>query len=214
MGAALLGGPSAGRAALTRTERFFIEDAGFGTLPWCDANPLVIHLEYELTPSFLQVIPVGGPCQERSEVVLGRPGPLLGATGWASGSRLERSSSAERPKGLGAGARRVDDVGDGGPAVEVVVLDLPWRRWTRRGWTAWSRDGWPPGSGRWLTTLPALRQIGFSGTHTGVGPLRARVADRRGRNIGTVAAARRQVEHVYYALRDGHVRALTGRGAA
>lgn len=41
-----------------------------------------------------------------------------------------------------------------------------------------------------------------------VGVLRERVADRRGRNIGSVAAARRQLELVYYALRDGHVRAL------
>src|SRR5665647_2781228 len=40
------------------------------------------------------------------------------------------------------------------------------------------------------------------------GALRERVADRRGRNIGSVAAARRQLEFVFYALRDGHVRAL------
>ena len=51
----------------------------------------------------------------------------------------------------------------------------------------------------------------------GVGPvlprtrgraIRDRVAARRGRNIGVVAAARRQVEYVFYALRDHHVRAL------
>jgi len=41
-----------------------------------------------------------------------------------------------------------------------------------------------------------------------VGVLRERVGDRRGRNIGSVAAARRQLELVCYALRDGHVRAL------
>ena len=41
-----------------------------------------------------------------------------------------------------------------------------------------------------------------------VGVLRERVADRRGRNIGSVAAARRQLELVFYALRDGRVRAL------
>jgi transposase len=41
-----------------------------------------------------------------------------------------------------------------------------------------------------------------------VGQLRDRVAARRGRNIGVVAAARRQIELVYYALRDHHVRAL------
>lgn len=44
--------------------------------------------------------------------------------------------------------------------------------------------------------------------HTRVGVIRDRVADRRGHNIGVVAAARRQVEFVYYALRDHHVRAL------
>jgi transposase len=43
---------------------------------------------------------------------------------------------------------------------------------------------------------------------TVVGRFRDRVAARRGRNIGVVAAARRQLEYVYYALRDHHVRAL------
>jgi Transposase IS116/IS110/IS902 family len=35
-----------------------------------------------------------------------------------------------------------------------------------------------------------------------VGVLRERVTDRRGRNIGSVAAARRQLELVFYALRE------------
>jgi RNA:NAD 2'-phosphotransferase (TPT1/KptA family) len=35
------------------------------------------------------------------------------------------------------------------------------------------------------------------------------IAARRGHNIAVVAAARRQLEYVYYALRDHHVRALT-----
>jgi transposase len=65
-----------------------------------------------------------------------------------------------------------------------------------------------------LVRWAAVESVKRVGPHTGVGPLRERVADHRGRNIGTVAAARRQVEHVYYALRDGHVRALTHRGAA
>jgi hypothetical protein len=46
------------------------------------------------------------------------------------------------------------------------------------------------------------------GPGTKVGALRDRVADRRGANIGAVAAARQQVEYVFYALRDHHVRAL------
>jgi transposase len=44
-----------------------------------------------------------------------------------------------------------------------------------------------------------------------VGALRERVAERRGPNIGAVAAARRQLEYVFYALRDHHVRALEHR---
>src|SRR4051794_38683708 len=45
-----------------------------------------------------------------------------------------------------------------------------------------------------------------------VGAFRDRVAARRGRNIAVVAAARRQLELIYYALRDHHARAL-GRPA-
>ena len=65
-----------------------------------------------------------------------------------------------------------------------------------------------------LVRWAAIESVKQLGPRTGVGPLRERVAERRGRNIGSVAAARRQVEHVYYALRDGHVRALTHRGVA
>jgi transposase len=43
---------------------------------------------------------------------------------------------------------------------------------------------------------------------TMVGRFRDRVAARRGHNIGVVAAGRRQLEYVFYALRDHHVRAL------
>jgi hypothetical protein len=44
---------------------------------------------------------------------------------------------------------------------------------------------------------------------------RARVAERRGRNIATVAVARKLLTLVYYGLRDGHIRALaTARAAA
>jgi transposase len=66
-----------------------------------------------------------------------------------------------------------------------------------------------------LVRWAAIESVKQLGPHTGVGPLRERVAKRRdNRNIGAVAAARRQVEHVYYALRDGHVRALTHRPVA
>jgi transposase len=65
-----------------------------------------------------------------------------------------------------------------------------------------------------LVRWAAVESVKRVGPHTGVGALRERVAARRGRNIGTVAAARRQVEHVYYALRDGQVRALHQTSAA
>jgi transposase len=43
---------------------------------------------------------------------------------------------------------------------------------------------------------------------TRVGAMRERIGERRGHNIGVVAAARKQLGFVYYALRDHHVRAL------
>jgi transposase len=46
------------------------------------------------------------------------------------------------------------------------------------------------------------------------GAVRTRVGERRGRNIGVVAAARELLECVYYAMRDGHVRKLDARRPA
>jgi transposase len=59
-----------------------------------------------------------------------------------------------------------------------------------------------------LVRWAAIESVQRLGPGTGAGRLKARVADRRGRNIAKVAAGRQQVEYVYYALRDGHVRAL------
>lgn len=59
-----------------------------------------------------------------------------------------------------------------------------------------------------LVRWAAVESVQVVGSHTRVGTLRDRVADRRGTNIGKVAAARLQMEYVFYALRDGHVRAL------
>jgi transposase len=59
-----------------------------------------------------------------------------------------------------------------------------------------------------LVRWAAVESVQLVGPRTRVGALRDRVADRRGRNIGKVAAARLQMEYVFYALRDGHVRAL------
>jgi hypothetical protein len=43
---------------------------------------------------------------------------------------------------------------------------------------------------------------------------RARVANRCGRNVATVAVARKLLTLVYHGLRDGHIRALARRPAA
>ena len=43
---------------------------------------------------------------------------------------------------------------------------------------------------------------------------RTRIAERRGRNIATVAVARNLLTYVYYGLRDGHIRALQPAKAA
>jgi len=43
-----------------------------------------------------------------------------------------------------------------------------------------------------------------------IGAVRERVGAKRGRHIGVVAAARKQLELVYWAIRDHHVRALAG----
>jgi transposase len=59
-----------------------------------------------------------------------------------------------------------------------------------------------------LVRWAAVESVQILPAATTVGQLRDRVAARRGRNIGVVAAARRQIEYVYYALRDHHVRAL------
>jgi len=59
-----------------------------------------------------------------------------------------------------------------------------------------------------LVRWAAVESVKRVGPHTRIGALRDRVAERRGGNIGAVAAARQQVEYVFYALRDGHVRAL------
>jgi transposase len=59
-----------------------------------------------------------------------------------------------------------------------------------------------------LVRWAAVESVQLVGPRTRVGALRDRVAERRGTNIGKVAAARLQIEYVFYALRDGHVRAL------
>jgi transposase len=57
---------------------------------------------------------------------------------------------------------------------------------------------------RWAAIEAVQRLPG----HTRIGQVRDRVAARRGRNIGVVAAARELTELVFYGLRDHHVHAL------
>ena len=59
-----------------------------------------------------------------------------------------------------------------------------------------------------LVRWAAVESVKSLGPTTVVGAYKKQVADRRGKNIGTVAAARKQTEFVFYALRDHHVRAL------
>jgi transposase len=59
-----------------------------------------------------------------------------------------------------------------------------------------------------LVRWAAVESVKALGPSSVVGAYKKRVADRRGKNIGTVAAARKQVEFVFYAMRDHHVRAL------
>src|SRR3712207_4918850 len=65
-----------------------------------------------------------------------------------------------------------------------------------------------------LVRWAAVESVQVLPAHTRIGTVRERVADRRGRNIGVVAAAREQLELVYYGLRDHTVRALRRRPSA
>ena len=57
-----------------------------------------------------------------------------------------------------------------------------------------------------LVRWAAIEAVQRTNARTRIGAYRDRVAQRRGRNIGVVAAARELIELVYYALRDGTVR--------
>jgi transposase len=59
-----------------------------------------------------------------------------------------------------------------------------------------------------LVRWAAVEAIQRVGGHTRLGQYRDRVAARRGRNIGVVAAARELLTLVFYGLRDHHIRAL------
>ena len=60
-----------------------------------------------------------------------------------------------------------------------------------------------------LVRWAAVEAVQRVPAHTRLGQVRDRVGQRRGRNIGVVAAARELIELVFYGLRDGRVRCLT-----
>jgi transposase len=60
-----------------------------------------------------------------------------------------------------------------------------------------------------LVRWAAVESVQRLPAHSHLGAFREQVAARRGKGIATVAAARRQLEYIYYALRDHHVRALS-----
>jgi transposase len=65
-----------------------------------------------------------------------------------------------------------------------------------------------------LVRWAAVESVQRLSKTTYLGQFRDRVAERRGHNIAVVAAARRQLEFVFYALRDHHVRALAPKKPA
>ena len=65
-----------------------------------------------------------------------------------------------------------------------------------------------------LVRWAAVEAVQRVGAHTRLGQTRDRVAARRGRNIGVVAAARELTGLVFYGLRDHHIRCLRTSPAA
>lgn len=59
-----------------------------------------------------------------------------------------------------------------------------------------------------LARWAAVESVQMLPASSTIGAFRDRVGAKRGRNIGVVAAARKQIGYVYYALRDGQVHAL------
>jgi transposase len=64
-----------------------------------------------------------------------------------------------------------------------------------------------------LVRWAAIEATQRTPTGTKLATDRARIIANRGRNIGVVAAARKLLTHVYYGLRDGHIRALAKAAA-
>ena len=59
-----------------------------------------------------------------------------------------------------------------------------------------------------LVRWAAVEAIQRTDKHSRLGQLRDQIGQRRGTNIGKVAAVRQLIELVFYGLRDGHIRCL------
>ena len=68
--------------------------------------------------------------------------------------------------------------------------------------------------GSTLVRWAAVEAVQRVPAHTRLGQTRDRVGERRGRNIGVVAAARELITLVFYGLRDHHIRCLPARPEA
>jgi hypothetical protein len=62
--------------------------------------------------------------------------------------------------------------------------------------------------GSTLVRWAAVEAVQRISKHHRLGQIRDQIAQRRGTNIGKVAAARELLTLVYYGLRDGHIRCL------
>src|SRR5215218_1513778 len=65
-----------------------------------------------------------------------------------------------------------------------------------------------------LVRWAAVEAVQRVPAHTRLGQVRDRIGQRRGRNIGVVAAARELTGLVFYGLRDHHIRCLPARTRA
>jgi transposase len=65
--------------------------------------------------------------------------------------------------------------------------------------------------GSTLVRWAAVEAVQRIGARTRLGQVRDRIGERRGRNIGVVAAARELITLVFYGLRDHHIRCLPAR---
>jgi transposase len=65
-----------------------------------------------------------------------------------------------------------------------------------------------------LVRWAAIEAVQRVSAHTRLGQTRDRIGERRGHNIGVVAAARELITLVFYGLRDHHLRCLPARAPA